>query len=177
MALTYIIHETIPGDDPRLDPRMEHVGEFWHYTVIKFPSGSDVIHQWLHGAEISEDVAKAYKFTSAHQNEISVRKSTSIYDEIADGSGDTEGSDGAKIYYRLNANDIKNTLDFFKTVMKLHLKNHADANSANVQTLNRMIDQVDSVTNAQMLMYDYFDVGFPCCQTKARAPKFNIIWK
>lgn len=172
--MTYIIHEAIPGNDPRIDAKMESVGEFWHYSVIKFPSNENIVYHWLNGVEVSEAVAKAYKFTSADENEISVRKATTQYEEIVDGSGDTEGEEGTKIYYRLTAQDQQNTVDFFKAIMGLHLKNRADSSSKNVQTLTSMVNNLSSVTDAQNLMYDYFDVGFAVNATRVRRPKFNV---
>lgn len=172
--MTYIIHEAIPGNDPRIDAKMESVGEFWHYSVIKFPSKENIVYHWLNGVEVSEAVAKAYKFTSADENEISVRKATNIYDEIVDGSGDTEDDESTKIYYRLTAQDQQNTVDFFKAIMRLHLRNRADSSSKNVQTLNSMIDRLSTVTDAQNLMYDYFDIGFAVNTTRLRRPKFNV---
>jgi hypothetical protein len=169
--MIYIIHEAISGNDPRLDSRMEEFGEFWHYTVTRFPADQDIVYHWLNGTVVPERVAKAYKFTSAHDNEISVRKATSIWDDLADGSGDTEAE---KIYYRLDPNDQANAVEFFKTVMKLHIENHADPSSRHTQTLKSMIDRLGSVTESQVLMYDYFDVGFPCTATRARRPNFEV---
>lgn len=174
---TYIIHESVAGNDPRLHPKMEQIGEFWHYNVIKFPSNDpDIVHSWLHGEEVTENVAKAYKFTSAHENEISVRKSTNVYEEIFDGSGDTEDLDETKVYYRLTPTDTNNTLEFFKTIMRIHIKNHADETSKYTSALRSMVDQVSTINQAQDLMYDYFDVGFPINARRVRKPKFNINW-
>ena len=175
--MTYIIHEAVAGDDPRIDPKMETVGEFWHYSIIKFPSDQGIVYHWLNGVEVTESIAKAYKFTSAHENEVSVRVSTTNYDEISDGSGDTEDRESTKIYYRLTAEDQKNTIDFFKAIMKLHLQNRADSSSKNTQALASMIDRLSSVTDAQNLMYDYLDVGFAVNVTQRRAPKFNVSLK
>lgn len=175
---TYIIHESVAGNDPRLHPKMERMGEFWHYNVIKFPSNDpDIVYSWLHGEEVTESVAKAYKFTSAHENEISVRKSTNVYEEIFDGSGDTEDLDETKVYYRLTPADKNNAVEFFKTVMRIHVKNWTDSSSKYSQTLLRMINDVQTITQAQDLMYDYFDVGFPCNARRVRNPKFQVNWK
>ena len=172
----YIIHEAVPGNDPRLDPQMEMLGDFWHYQIHKFPANQDIVWKWFHGEQVTENVAKAYKFTSAHENEISVRKSTNIYEELADGSGDTEDLDETKIYYRLTSVDQQNCVEFFKTVMRIHIKNHTEKNSKTAQALLKMVDQLTTVTACQELMYDYFDVGFPVNNRRKRSPKFNINW-
>ncbi len=174
---TYIIHETVAGDDPRLHPLMERMGEFWCYSVIKFPSNNnDIVHSWLHGQEVTESVAKAYKFTSAHENEISVRKSTNIYDEIFDGSGDTEELDETKVYYRLTEADKINCVEFYKTIMRIHLKNHTESNSKSAAGLNAAINKLTTINQTQELMYDYFDIGFPINTRRKRNPKFKIHW-
>ena len=174
--MIYIIHENVPGNDPRLDPNMQRMGDFWHYIVQKFPAGKDIVWSWLKGEQVSENVAKAYKFTSSYENEISVRKSTNVYEEIADGSGDTEDLDQTKIYYRLTTADQQNCVEFFKTVMRIHIKNHTEENSKNAQALLKMIDQLTTVTACQDLMYDYFDVGFPVNVRRKRAPTFKMNW-
>ena len=172
----YIIHESVPGNDPRLDPKMERIGDFWHYVVQKFPADRDIVWKWLNGEQVTENIAKAYKFTSAYENEISVRKSTNIYEEISGASGDTEDLDETKIYYRLTQVDQQNAVEFFKTVMRIHVKNYTEENSKNAHTLLKMIERAATISECQDLMYDYFDVGFPINVRRKRAPKFQIHW-
>ena len=172
----YIIHEVVAGNDPRLDPQMEIVGDFWHYQVRKFPSNQDIVWKWLKGEQVTESVAKAYKFTPAHENEISVRKSTNVYEELSGASGDTEDLDQTKIYYRLTPVDQQNTVEFFKTAMRIHVRNHTEENSKTAQALLKIIEQLSTVTECQNIMYDYFDVGFPVNVQRKRSPKFNINW-
>ena len=38
----YIIHEAVGSDDQRLDPKMEAVGSYWHYTIRKLPDDGSV---------------------------------------------------------------------------------------------------------------------------------------
>ena len=174
--MIYIIHESVPGNDPRLDPSMERIGDFWNYVVQQFPADQDIVWSWLKGEQVTESVAKSYKFTPAHENEISVRKSTNIYEEISGASGDTEDLDQTKIYYRLTPVDQQNTVEFFKTVMRIHVRNYTEENSKNAQALLKMVNQLQTVTACQDLMYDYFDVGFPINIRRKRAPKFKINW-
>ena len=72
--MIYIIHETIAGDDPRWQPGMELIGDFWNYSVSTAPDGTFV--DWLHGKVVGEFVAKSYKFVTARDGEIPVAKMT-----------------------------------------------------------------------------------------------------
>lgn len=172
--MIYIIHETIASNDPRWMKGMERIGDFWNYTVTTAPDGTYI--DWLNGKVVSEKIAKSYKFVTAANGEIPVAKQTNIYEQIVQDTGDTHTAEGPKFYYDLTAQDTNNGIEFLKSVMELHIKNHLDPNNGYIPTLTKMANEITSLDQGQRLMYDYFDCNFPTTNLSARKPTFKVDW-
>ncbi|MGY8864117.1 MAG: hypothetical protein ACKVJK_00675 [Methylophagaceae bacterium] len=172
--MIYIIHETIAGNDPRWQPGMELIGDFWNYSVSTAPDGTFV--DWLHGKVVGEFVAKSYKFVTARDGEIPVAKMTNVYEQIVQDTGDTHTAEGPKFYYDLTEQDTNNGIQFMKTVMELHIQNHLDANNGYVNALRQMISGMETLDQGQRIMYDYFDCNFASTNMTPRKPTFKVEW-
>lgn len=146
----YIIHETVAGNDPRLHPKMTRYANYWHYTIHIVPDNENIYVDWLNGEVISEKVAKAYKFCSSKNGEMSVRKSTTIYEEIESASSEADLGLGPKIIYELTLEDQQNAVELLRVIIKNFAKNRiqdpakrqAAIDAANQATT---VDQCNSV--------------------------------
>jgi len=128
----YIVHEAIPSNDPRWHPEMIRVGSFWQYLITEVPDGKNIYTDWLNGEVVTRDVARAYKFTGSRNNEMSIRRQTDIWEEIEAASSETVMGTGPKAIYELTVNDVNNTVQLMRTVIKNHAKNRiADAAKRN----------------------------------------------
>ena len=80
----YIMYESLISSDPRLDSRIKEIGKFWHVTIsyIAPEDEADVIISWLNGEVVEESVAKADKFTSAYERELSVMTLASAPEDL-----------------------------------------------------------------------------------------------
>lgn len=148
----YILHETVAGNDPRLHPAMQVFGTYWHYTVTYIPDdvAGSVYYDWLKPEVISEDVAKAYKFTGASNNELTVKKSASNWEELATASGESLSGHGEKFIYELTTKDRANCVSFLKAMIKNYVTNRvedADKRNSILQLLTtvRSIDECRAI--------------------------------
>jgi len=170
----YITFETIPGNDPRLDPKMEFVGSFWHYTIAYIPpqDEEEVYTKWLKGAVISEGAAKAHKFTNALDREISIRVSATNADEVVHASGDTP----EKILYVMNDQEVNDTRDLYKAIMQNYLDNHC-TDENHKERLSKKISEVATLEEAQMLMASYYDFDVAYTIHRPKNKEFIINWE
>ena len=175
----YIMFETIASNDPRLDPKLSFVGKFWHYTIgyVAPEDESGVITSWLRGTEISEDVAKADKFCSAYEGELSVMAN----EDGSIASMTTPTSYGNPFYkkaaYFLTSDDTANAIRCMQEAMRLFTRDHTSDEPLQTQ-LYALIDALD-LTNldaAQMFMATYFDFDTAYTQGRPRYPEFTVNW-
>ena len=171
--------ETIASNDPRLTPEISFVGKFWHYTIayIDPEVESSVVTSWLRGTVISEDVAKADKFTAAYEGELSVMANSdgTIAEMI------TPTSYGDKFYkkaaYFLTDEDKENAVTCMKEAMRLFTRDHTTDTEKQTR-LNELIDAIPAsdLEEAQMFMATYFDFDTAYTQGRPRSPEFTVNW-
>ena len=139
----YILHETIAGNDPRLHASMKLFGSYWHYTIHYIPEGENVFVDWLKGEQISEQVAKAYKFTGSVNGELSIKTNTTTWEEIAAASSET--APGPKHIYELSMDDNNNCIILMKTIIKNYAKNRLKSDLISQADSANTIDQLKSI--------------------------------
>ena len=183
----YIIFETVASNDPRLDPRMNVFGKFWHYSVayIAEEHEASVVTEWLKGAVVPKKVAQSDKFATACNNELSVvRADFGTYDELTSPTSSGDNNYRKQTYF-LNEENISTTTEFLKQVMKLQIRNHLKEaenpdNASNppgtAHKLKIKVEQVTTVNEAQELMSNYFDLGFAYTEGMPRTPEFPVVW-
>lgn len=167
------------GNDPRLDPRMVICGKFWHHTIayIAPEHEADVIISWLNAIVIPEAVAKADKFCSAYNGELSV-VSAKVNDPseltIPSSLGDPHY---VKETYFLTPTDVSNAILCMKAAMTLFTNARAPAGENKTRLLG-MIDALDTtdLDAAQLFMATYFDFGTAYTERQRKAPEFVINW-
>jgi hypothetical protein len=148
----YIVHETVAGDDPRLHPSMQMFGSFWHYTIRYIPDNENVYIDWLKGAVISEDVAKAHKFTSAVNGELTVKKNTSNWDELLHAS--SENMNGPKAIYELTVRDHDNCVAFLKATFGIFIKTRV-LDATDSQRLTEMVQTATTIEQLKRIQSQY----------------------
>lgn len=165
------------GNDPRLHPAMTTIGNYWFYTIQQLPDDVPATYiDWLKADVVSEGVAKSYKFCGAKDNEMTVRKSTSVYEEIASASSEADISAGLKIYYYLTGEDVANTTALLKTIMINYTKNHLK----NIEVKEQLISLINAgktIEDAHWLLANYF-----CCENattygKPKNPVIAVEWQ
>lgn len=170
----YITYETISGNDPRLDSRMEYIGSFWHYTIsyISPEHETDVYVKWLNGVEISENVAKSYKFMNALNGELSLRVSASSVNDIVHASGDTP----EKILYHMNEQELSDTVELYKAIMLNYMDNHCQGGEVK-EALRAKINETKTLPDIQMLMATYYDFDVAYTQGKKKKKELIVVWR
>lgn len=153
----YIIFESIPGNDPRLDSRMNYFGDFWHYSIYEVPEIPDdpIYVKWLDHLVISREVADSYKLTASTGGELSTAGPAKKLSE-AEGASDTGGS---KWIYQLSLEDHKNTIELMKSASILHIKKYLknkEVETSLIQEMNKCV----SVDQMQQWMSTYFDTQY-----------------
>ena len=183
----YIIFETVASNDPRLDPRMNVFGKFWHYSVayIAEEHESSVVTSWLNGEVVTKKVAQSDKFCTACNGELSVvRADFGTYDELTSPTSFGDNNYRKQTYF-LNEDNIASTTEFLKAVMRLQIQNHlkesdnpdnASNPTGTARKLKIKVEQVTNVNEAQELMSNYFDLGFAYTEGMPRTPEFPVIW-
>lgn len=168
----YIIIEDIRSDDPRLDERMVHFGDFWHYDVryIAPEHESDVYIKWLKHEILDEAVARCYKFAGAVNNEVTV---------VADGASSQDNSNiqltssqTAKSIVFLSQENITNTVLFLKAAARFHIKHHLQ-NKETESALYAELDKCATIADCQMFMATYFDLQFAYTVNKEKNKKIQ----
>lgn len=174
----YIIYESVAGNDPRVTEEFKIIDQFWHYTIayIAPEDESEVFTKWLKPVEVTEAVAKSYKFADAHEGELSLRRPVDAngdgyIDEIEAASDQTE-----KYIHTVSASEEANCVALLKAIMTNYLQNHNEGDTDLVTNLQAKIDAVSTLTEAQMLMATYYD--FDCLSTagKDKTKEFDVPW-
>lgn len=167
--------DTVSSNDPRLDPRIIFTGKFWHLTIayIAPEYESEVIYSWLNATVIPEAVAKADKFCSAYQNEISVLTLTpgSYEDIVIPTSGGN--SQYVKETYFLTETDKRNAIICMQEAMKIWANSHYSHNVAQLLEQIDLLDPVD-LNGAQMFMATYFDFDTAYTNGKTKYRDFDV---
>jgi hypothetical protein len=173
----YIIHETVAGNDPRLLPSMEIAGGYWIYTIRRVPDDLPSAYiDWLKAEVITESVARAYKFCGAKDNEITVRKTTTVYEEIASASSEADMSQGPKMYYYLTGEDVVNTTNLLKVIMLNHTNNHLK-NQEVKPHLVKLINSCKTIEDTHWMLATYFSCENATTYGKPRTPLISVEWQ
>lgn len=175
----YIIYETVAGNDPRIVPEIEFVASIWHYTIsyIKPENESEVFTKWLQPTEISENVAKAYKFVGAVNGEISLRVPVDLNGDGVIDAIEIASAQLQKIPYFLTAEDDQNTRELLSAVMKNYIKKHITQMLAmHVTRLHELIDSAKDLNEMQMIMATYFDFDVASTAGKEKVKEFEVPW-
>lgn len=159
----YIVFETISGNDPRLDTRMNIFGKYWHYSIayIAPEHESDVYLKWLPHEVITEKVAKSDKLASSVDGEIALlMKNFGTYDEILSPTSYANNGYKKQLYY-LTDDDIKNCTELLKAIAKLQILNKlAEDNEPGVKEfLLEKASKLTTLNEAQIFFLNYFDVN------------------
>lgn len=166
--------DTVSSNDPRLDPRIVFTGKFWHLTIayIAPEHESEVIYSWLQPEIIPEEVAKADKFTSAYNGELSVLTRTpgSYEDIVIPSSGGN--AHYVKEAYFLTDDDKRNAIKCMQVGMKIWARKYY---THNVDMLIEQIDSLDplDLDDAQMFMATYFDYDTAYTNGKPKVRSFD----
>jgi hypothetical protein len=169
----YIIYESLPGDDPRLDPRMEYFASEWHYTIayINDIHRGDIKLDWLPHEELTDDQALAWKFTNAVDGEISVMQSVSNPKDLIlpTSFGD---NDYEKVQYKLTSVDEANAVGLLKKVMLLHAEKYFNEETGLIQ-IKSEVPGLRNLKETQMYMATYFEWECAYTAAKDKAPRFQ----
>lgn len=173
----YIIYETVAGDDPRVTPEIEFVGSVWHYTIsyISPENESEVFLKWLKPTEISEAVAKAYKFVASHEGEVNLKVPVDLNGDGFIDEIELATSQSEKIPYFLTADDDKNTSDLLKAIMKNHIDKHLE-DAATKTRLLEIIDAAQTLLDTQIVMATYFDFDVAATANMTLVKEVEVPW-
>jgi len=168
----YIIYESVPADDPRLDPRIEYVGSEWHYTIahINDLHRGDIILNWLNYAELTEDQAHSHQFTNAVNGEISVMQNKNNPKDLVQPTSFGD-NDYEKVQYKLSSVDESNTVALLKKIMLLHAEKHFTEETGLTQ-IRAEVPSLRSLKETQMYMATYFEWECAYTHGKEKQPRF-----
>ena len=174
----YIVYESISHNDPRFDPKIKEIGKFWHHSVayIAPEDESSVVTSWLHGEQISEDVAKANKFACASYGELTVvNKLATKYEDIISPTS-YSNNDYKKDIYFLTPQNKTDSVTFIKIVMKQYANTKAPEDVA--AKLVEKIEALDAndLDAAQYFMYCYFPWSIYATEGRPRPREFDVPW-
>jgi hypothetical protein len=174
----YIVYEAIGHSDPRFDPKINEIGKFWHYTVAYIAPEDEpsVITSWLKGEEVSESVAKANKFASASNGELTVvNKLATNYEDIISPTSYGNNNYKKDIYF-LTPQNKTDSVAFLKIVMKQYTISKAPAEVA--AKLIEKIEALDAndLDAAQYFMYCYFPWSIYATEGRPRPREFEVPW-
>jgi hypothetical protein len=159
----YIVFETIASNDPRLDPKMNIFGKYWHYSIayIAPEHEADVYLKWLNYEVVSEKVAKSDKLASSIDGEIALLvKNFGTYEEIISPTSKGDNNYRKQLYY-LTEEDDKNCTELLKAVAKLHILHElSDDNEIGVkEKLLEKSMRLKTLNEAQEFFYNYIGVS------------------
>lgn len=179
----YIIYETIGFDDPRMDPRIQVIGKWWHFDVAMIDDQHTDLtsaHQLLlKGEELTESVAKANKLCDSNDGEIAlVNANFNSYDEIVQPSSLSSGNAYVKQMYFLTDNDKANSVAFMKAGMRIYTNKHLLNDNDKKTRLLQLIDQLDplDLNATQMFLHSYFPWDNGYTNLKPRTREFDVPW-
>lgn len=158
----YIVFETLASNDPRLDPRMNIFGKYWHYSIayIAPEHEADVYIKWMPHEVVTEKVAKSDKLAAAIDGEIALLvKNFGTYEEIV--APTSKGNNGyQKQLYYLTDEDDKNCTELLKAIAKLHILNKlAEDNEPGIkEKLLEKASKLRTLNEAQEFFYNYLEV-------------------
>lgn len=168
----FIIHETLPGNDPRIHPETVVVGDYWHFTIRYIPPNKGIFIDWLPHEKISEEVARSCKLVGAYKGVVSVSKPVTKVGDIVSASGDVEWK---KYIYVLTKKDKENVVSLMKAAMRLY----AQAHLKDQKTLKKLINEVnicDTMEQCQMVLYYYYNIASALTNGLSKEPKFKVDW-
>jgi hypothetical protein len=159
----YIVFETIASNDPRLDPKMNIFGKYWHYSIayIAPEHEADVYLKWLSYEVISEKVAKSDKLAYSIDGEIALLvRNFGTYDEIIAPTSRGDNNYQKQLYY-LTDDDDKNCTELLKAIAKLHILNRLSTDN-DVGVKEKLLEKsmkLKTLNEAQEFFYNYFNVS------------------
>lgn len=168
----YIIHETLPSNDPRIHPDTVIVGHYWHFTIRYIPPNKGIFIDWLPHEKISEEVAYSSKLAGAYKGVVSLVKPATNVKDIVGASGDVEWK---KYIYTLTKKDKENVVGLMKTTMRLYAQKYL----SDQKTLKRLLKEVntaDTIEKCQHIMYHYYNIASALTNGLEKAPEFNVEW-
>jgi hypothetical protein len=179
----YIVFETLASNDPRLDPKMNIFGKYWHYSIAFIaPEHEESVYlKWMPHEVISEKVAKSDKLASSIDGEIALLvKNFGTYEEIIAPTSGGDNNYRKQLYY-LTPEDDKNCTDLLKAIAKIHILTKLSAdNEPNVkERLLTMVSQLTNLNDAQVFFHNYFGVQLTAYTHKLEntaefTAKFNL---
>lgn len=174
----YIIFETISGNDPRLDGRIKFTGTFWHYTIAYIDPNDekDVIISWLNGTEVSESVAKADKFASSYNGELTIIKGTSpsSYEDFVSPTSNGDNN-YKKDLYVLTEQDEENATTLLKEILTNYSTNHL-TEKEQLELMLSEISKLKTLNETQMFMATYFEFDIAYTNGKDKVKEFDFTW-
>lgn len=169
----YIIYETLAGNDPRKDDRIEIISHEWHYTIGYIPPEhqGQVRVEWLNATTINEGMAHAHHFTNAVDGEVPIMRNVSNPKDIVQPT--SFGDDNyEKINYRLTSTDELNAVGLLKAIMLNYAENHLDESTGLVQ-IKAQVPGLQTLKDTQMYMATYFEWDCSYTANKDKTPQFE----
>lgn len=167
--MTYIMFETVPGNDPRLVPEIEIIGSDWHFSFARVTGTPQI--DWLNPTTITEDMFHARMFTNALNGEVGIMRSTSnpadIIQPTSFGDNDYE-----KVAYRLTSIDEANTVALLKAQMLNWAENNFDNDSGLVQ-IKAQVPGLARLEETQTYMSTYFEWDCAFTAGTEKTPQFE----
>lgn len=172
----FILFETVPSNDPRLDPRIVIKNAAWHYSIAQIEESvkDEVILSWLDYAELSPEESECYRFFNVLDGEVPVMVNKSNPKDLIEPTSYGD-NDYEKVLYKLTQTDKDNTVSLMKKVMTLHARNH----SSDETTKNRLLQGISAlrtVEETQMFFATYFEWECAYTATKDKVQDFETRW-
>ena len=168
----YIIHETLPSNDPRINEKTSVFGHYWHFTIRYIPDNENIYLDWINHEVLSEEVANSYKISGSYKGTVSVSRPVNNINDVVSSSGDVEYK---KYIYTLTEADKENVVKLMKSAMKLYSKNHLTDQEVFEKLMNK-IDSALTIEDCNRVMYDYFNVSSASTNNTPKNPEFEVNW-
>jgi hypothetical protein len=168
----YIIHETLPQNDPRIHPDTSVVGNYWNFTIRYIPPNKGIYIDWVPHEKLSEEVANSYKITGAYKGVVSVSKPVTKVSDVQGSSGDVEWK---KYIYVLTKTDKANVVLLMKAAMRLYAQAHLQDQKSLKKLINE-VNSVDTIEQCQHILYHYYNIGSALTNGLPKEPKFKVEW-
>jgi len=172
----YILFETVPGNDPRLEDRIQIKDNVWHYTIAKINDNivNEVRYDWLNSVELTDGEFTGRKFFNALDGQIPVMVNVSNPSDISEPTSYGDNNYEKQIYTLTQA-DRANTVSLMKKLMTLHTNTHQTDDQVKDKLL-RLIPNVSTLEEAQMFMATYFEWECAYTADKDKVAEFSTSW-
>ena len=167
--MTYIMFETVPGNDPRLVPEIEILSSDWHFSFARV-TGTPVT-DWLNPTTITLDMLNARHFTNALDGEVGIMRSVTNPADIIQPTSFSD-NDYEKVAYRLNSIDESNAVALLKAQMLNWAENNFDDQSGRIQ-IRAQVPGLRTLKETQMYIATYFEWECAYTHGQEKAPQFE----